>query len=138
MDLSPPLGRAEGQGLGIHPLPSRLKDSKDSDAFLWHLGTCTRLKDRMRAFDSGRAVWEVPAELLAYSDQKLKTEHHSSGLRFADSSNDSIPGREPGSFPTLPSDRHLPFLWAAMFPGPPKSKEQFKKLPFSSRPRKSG
>lgn len=93
---------------------------------LWHLGMFTRSKARLRAFDSGWAVWEIPAELLGYSDQKLKTEHHSSGLRFAKSLNDSILSREPGSFPALPSDRHLSFLWAAMFPGPRRVKNNLK------------
>lgn len=94
--------------------------------FLWHLGTFTRSKARLRAFDSGWAVWEIPAESVAYSDQKLETEHLPSGLRFAKSLNDSILRGQLGSFPALPSDRHLSFLWAAKFPGSQRVKSNCK------------
>lgn len=64
--------------------------------FLWHWG---HLKStaRLRSFDSGWAVWDIPAELATYSDQKLKTAHHLSGLWFGRSLNDFILSGEPGS-----------------------------------------
>lgn len=43
-------------------------------------GTVIKPIAGLRSFDSGQAVGEIPADLGSYSDQKLKTDHHLSGL----------------------------------------------------------
>lgn len=86
---------------GNPPTPLSVKGTAKRELhvlFLWHLRTFTTLKAGLRAFDSGWPVCEIPAELLSYFGQKLKTEHHFSGLWFPKSLNDSLLSGEPGSF----------------------------------------
>lgn len=95
-----PTAGAESQGPRIHPLSHWREDSKERAAGLISvaLGTFIKSTAGLRSFDSGWAVWEIPAELGTYSDQKLKTDHHLSGLWFGRSLNDFILSGEPGSF----------------------------------------
>lgn len=90
-------------GPRIHPLSHWREDSKERASGLISvaLGTFIKSTAGLRSFDSGWAIWEIPAELGTYSHQKLKTDHHLSGLWFGRSLNDFILSGEPGSFLNL-------------------------------------
>lgn len=61
-------------------------------------GEIYKVKTQTESFDSGWAVWEIPAKLVAYSDQQFKDEHHFSGWWFGKSLNDCIRSGKYGFF----------------------------------------
>lgn len=126
-----PLEMLRARAPGTHPPLTITRTAKREVCilFLWHPGIFTKSKAGLRASDSGWVVWEIPAELSASSDQKLRlsTTSQACGLLCPSVTPSYVENQVPSSTPPIWQESFLSSGCNVSWP--PESKGQSEKLP---------